>query len=270
MHYFTIDRFYPKAAQLRAVFDQKFEDPLATRADRFVWDYWHVEGEYTNLRTPAFHYFPKKIYEPFHRFLVEYGREHLGCHDVSPPWLSCYIEGCQQYPHQDLPHGPLAFVFSLTNWQTREFKGGETFIVKPRTLIEPKFNRLALFNPALVHGVKEVRGTLDPRAGRLVIHGWFVNPRAFWKGPFTAEEVQASLDQGLARVLQMGFQLGPGLLTTRLKISKAGEVEKITILVNTLLVTPEREVRAFLKALKSLQFPKKSRSSELTLPLITS
>ena len=92
MQYRTVDRFYPKAKTLRSVFDKRFEDPLSAHADRFVWDYWHVPNEYTNLRTPAYHYFPKAIYEPFHRYLVEYGRTQLGCHDVSPPWLSLYVE----------------------------------------------------------------------------------------------------------------------------------------------------------------------------------
>ena len=109
-----VDGFAPEAAALRRTFDDRFADPRSTRADRFVWDYWHVPGQYTALRTPAWTYFPARIYEAFHRRLVAWGRERLGCHDISPPWLSLYVDGCRQELHGDLPHGPWAFVFSLT------------------------------------------------------------------------------------------------------------------------------------------------------------
>ena len=110
-----MDGFAPEAKALRATFDERFAEPRSTRGDRFVWDWWHVPGQYTALRTPAWTYFPKKVYEAFHRRLVEWGRKTLGCHDISPPWLSLYIDGCRQELHGDLPHGPWAFVYSLTN-----------------------------------------------------------------------------------------------------------------------------------------------------------
>jgi len=65
---------------------------------------------------------------------VHWGRATLGCHDVSPPWLSLYVEGCRQELHGDLPHGPWAFVFSLTNWRQRTFRGGETLLVRDEVL----------------------------------------------------------------------------------------------------------------------------------------
>lgn len=108
------ERFYPGASSLRKVFDSRFRDPKSTRSDRFVWDYWHVPDQYTFVRTPAYHYFPKTIYNQFHRFLMTWGRSVLGCKNISPPWLSYYIDGCGQELHSDVPHGPWAYVFSLT------------------------------------------------------------------------------------------------------------------------------------------------------------
>ncbi len=263
MHYMTVDRFFAGAADLRKVFDRRFERPLETRSDRFVWDYWHVPGEYTQLRTPAFHYFPKELYARFHRHLVRWGRENLGCHDISPPWLSCYVEGCRQEAHRDVPHGPLAFVFSLTKWEKRRFKGGETFIEKPRLLIEPKFNRLTLFNPSLSHGVKQVRGTHDPREGRLVINGWFVNPRPFWVGEFTPKQVQEALDEGLSRLDLGGLE--PGFASFRLKIKASGDVAHVRPLVDTF--ASGAPVKRLARHLLTLKFEKTSRPSQLTFPL---
>jgi hypothetical protein len=130
----VVDRFAPEATELRATFDDRFADPRSTRADRFVWDYWHVPGQYTALRTPAWTYFARRTYAAFHRRLVAWGREELGCHDVSPPWLSLYVDGCRQELHGDLPHGPWAFVFSLTRWRGRAFRGGETLLVRDEVL----------------------------------------------------------------------------------------------------------------------------------------
>lgn len=270
MNYLTVDSFYPAAKSLRAVFDKRFADPLRSQPERFMWDYWHVPGEYTVLRTPAYHYFPKSLYERFHRHLVRFGREILGCHDISPPWLSCYVEGCRQEAHQDLPHGPLAYVFSLTPWNHRKFRGGETFIVKPRTLIEPKFNRLTLFNPALVHGVRQVRGTHDPRDGRLVVHGWFVNPRPFWTGPLNAEEIQIGIHEGLAKSALAGLNLGQGLISLRLKILSSGKVQTAKVLINTLSGARANHVLAIKKELTNLRFPAKRSGTQLTLPLMVS
>lgn len=259
MDYLIVDDFYPKAKSLRQTFDRKFHDPLNTASERFVWDFWHVPGEYTHLRTPAFHYFPKKDYEAFHRFLVRWGRENLGCHDISPPWLSCYIQGCRQNPHRDRPHGPLAFVFSLSQGG---FRGGQTFLKKSKVKIAPKFNRLSLFNPDLVHGVTEVNGTMDPRRGRLVIHGWFVQPRPFWVGPLTVADVQEALAE-----LRVPHQLGRGFLSVRLGITSAGNVSDTHMLINTLSGGQRAAVTHLLTTLKDLKFPQKRAYSRLTLPL---
>src|SRR5262245_34836893 len=112
--FLTLPRFSPEAAALRSHFEKRFANPLQPSSDRFVWDYWHVPEQYQALRTPAYAYFPKELYRRFHERLVHWGRETLGCHDVSPPWLSLYLEGGFQNWHGDVPHGPWAFVYSLT------------------------------------------------------------------------------------------------------------------------------------------------------------
>lgn len=74
------------------------------------------------------------------------------------------------------------------DWENREFTGGETMILKPHVLdywrsfqpgigleekhfldlVEPRFNRLTVFDPRFPHGVRPVGGTRDPLKGRLV------------------------------------------------------------------------------------------------------
>ena len=267
MQYKTFDSYYPEAKTLRREFDERFADPLEPRADRFIWDYWHVPGEYTLLRTQAHAFFSARVYGRFHRHLVEWGREFLGCHDVSPPWLSCYVEGCRQEKHADVPHGPLAFVFSLTNWSKRKFQGGETFLEGQQD-IPSKFNRLLVFNPALPHGVRTVSGTHDLRNGRLVIHGWFVNPRPFWYGPLKTNEVSRGIEDGLGEILSGKLNLGRGMISTRIQIQASGEVAKVQPLVNTLDGGEDGDIRELLSSLKRMRFAKRRNPTRLTLPLI--
>ncbi len=290
-----VDRFAPEARALRKSFDEKFADPRSTRADRFVWDWWHVPGQYTALRTPAWTYFPRRIYESFHRRLVAWGRETLGCHDISPPWLSLYVDGCRQELHGDLPHGPFAFVYSLTNWRGRGFAGGETLLLRDEVLdfwhdfrsvraveehelvraVEPRFDRLTVFDPRIPHGVRAVSGTRDPREGRLVIHGWFVQPRPFVRGPLPAKVLTT-------RIAELGAQLGgwigdlpvAGVLALAFEVDRRGAVHHVRVLSDTTRVphAHERErarlVRRMRQGVASWTFGKQRRDSHVTLPIV--
>ncbi len=290
-----VDNFASKAKQLRATFDERFADPRSTRGDRFQWDWWHVPGQYTALRTPAWTYFPNKIYAEFHNRLVAWGRHTLGCHDISPPWLSLYVEGCRQELHGDLPHGPWAFVFSLTNWRERTFRGGETLLVRDEVLdfwhdfasvrgveerelirtIEPKFDRLTVFDPRIPHGVRQVTGTHDPREGRLVIHGWFVQPRPFIRGPLNARV----LGQRIADLTgRLGGWLGDlpiaGLYSVAFDVDRRGGVSGVRALSDTTRVprADERQrktlVRKIREDIAGWRLGVQRGASSVTLPLV--
>ncbi|RMG06974.1 MAG: 2OG-Fe(II) oxygenase [Planctomycetota bacterium] len=290
----VVDGFYSEAQALRAVFDERFAETRSTRGDRFVWDYWHVPDQYTLLRTPAWEYFPAALYEAFHTHLVTWGRRTLGCWDVSPPWLSCYVEGCEQHLHSDVPHGPWAFVYSLTVGES--FRGGETEILRPEVLdywprflgakererasftlrVPARFDRLVVFDPRFPHGVTRVSGTHDPREGRLVVHGWFTEPRVFAEGPLGDEALARVLDPAVERIGPAVADLGPfhGFLGVRLRIAPEGSATA-EALANTLvcLEAPgggeEEEVEARVLALLSeLRFPAASEATEATLPLL--
>jgi len=288
-----VDRFAPEAAQLRHVFDARFADPRSTRADRFVWDYWHVPGQYTALRTPAWTYFPRRVYERFHRRLVTWGRATLGCHDISPPWLSCYVDGCRQELHGDLPHGPWAFVYSLTRWRGRVFTGGETLLLRDEVLdfwddfrsvraveerelvraIEPRFGRLVAFDPRIPHGVRTVGGTRDPRDGRLVIHGWFVQPRPFVRGPLAARAL-ASRIADLGDTLALDGVAIAGLLSLTFGVDRRGAVRDVRVLSDTTRV-PRVDERARVRVVRRLRetvaawrFERQRGPSRVTLPLV--
>jgi hypothetical protein len=290
-----VDRFAPEASALRRVFDDRFADPRRAHAARFVWDYWHVPDQYTALRTPAWTYFPRTLYRRWHRRLVSWGREHLGCHDVSPPWLSLYVDGCGQELHGDLPHGPWAFVYSLTRWRGRAFRGGETVLLRDQVLdywhdfasirgvergelcrdIAPRFGRLTAFDPRIPHGVRTVTGTHEPREGRLVIHGWFVQPRPFVFGPLPARALAARTGE---LIDHLGGWLGElpvaGLLSMRFTVDRRGVVRDVRALSDTTRVPADAEaarrrvVRRIREAIAAWRFGSQRAPSRVTLPLV--
>jgi hypothetical protein len=295
---FIVDRFFSGARQMRKHFDQVFGNPRGADPRRFCWDAWNVPGQYRLLRTPAYHFFQKALYEKFHRELVLWGRRNLGCHDISPPWMSCYIDGCEQNFHGDLPHGPWSFVFSLTPWNERRFTGGETLLLRDEVLdfwraadlsrgmeeqdvlesIEPEMNRLVVFDPRIPHGVRRVAGAQDVREGRLVIHGWFVNPRPFIEGPLGEAELSPRLPEVLSGVEELLSREGAaldGMASFRFSVDHDGRPGKIRLLVHSLRQGGSESqdlIAAILAAveegIRSCRFSRQRASSQVTLPLV--
>ncbi len=280
--------FFGRARGLRQEFEARWK---SQRSDRFCWDYFFVEDQYAFWRTPAHQFFSKGLYESFHQKLVWWGRQHLGCHDISPPTLSLYLEGCGQSLHRDLPHGPLAFVYSLTRWNKSLFSGGETEILNLVKALEPKgqastyhpsdlitrvppyFNQLLIFNGGLPHGVREVRGVKDPLRARLVLHGWFVNPRPFVQGPLGASVVNRVVMSWLRKAKLFAGEDLHGFVSFEIGVLPDGRVSTVRVLLNTLqdsrspLVSKPRWTRDLRNQLKRLTFPKCKRPSRLVLPI---
>ena len=63
-------------------------------------------------------YFPPSLYDALEDALISYGESVLGCRAITPIWMSYYVDGCCQELHCDNPHGPFAFVLSLTGART--------------------------------------------------------------------------------------------------------------------------------------------------------
>ncbi|NDG85268.1 MAG: hypothetical protein EBX52_09580, partial [Proteobacteria bacterium] len=284
---------FPGGRHLRAHFEQIFKDPHRAGSDRFCWDYWTVPGQYRLLRTPASSFFPKPLFQSFLSELLSWGRNHLGCQMISHPWLSAYVDGCHQNLHSDVPHGPFSFVYSLTPWKSRSFTGGETLIAKPKLLryfseirhdrsheesdfidsVAQPMGRLTVFDPRYPHGVRAVQGVDSILDSRLVIHGWFTEPRPMLEGALTFKKILKPMDAYAHGILETvsGGSTHSGLLTLRIEIADSGAVSRMTVLAAHL---PDAEGRLLsanaLRALlapESLQFPRARGKSILTLPL---
>jgi Rps23 Pro-64 3,4-dihydroxylase Tpa1-like proline 4-hydroxylase len=293
-HIVRVPNFFSKARLLRKEFENRFENPKLTTQDRFVWDYWYVKDQYRLIRTMAENIFSEKLFLQFQKALVEYGKTHLGCDSITPPWVSYYVDGCSQQFHADVPHGPWAYVFSLTPWQKKYFEGGETILLKPETLnywrhfeqrngvempqltqkIPALFNQLLVFDPRIPHGVSEVRGVQDPLKARLVIHGWFTHPRPVIQGALASKKTQGFINE-LIYSMEPIFSEFPdlsGSLTIKFAISPRGRVQKVSLLTNTLLsVTGDdfQQIYGLISNhIKNTVFPSGKGKTAVTIPFL--
>ncbi|KAL6760292.1 hypothetical protein V8C86DRAFT_3013363 [Haematococcus lacustris] len=333
-HIITVDDFAPAlVAELRGVFDERFKDPRQTHAQRFLWDYWYCPDaagscQYSLVRTQAQVYFSPEQHAQLVDTLLAWGEAQLGCRAITPLWLSYYTDGMLQELHADNPHGPFAFVLSLTTvsnprrchaaveWEERQFCGGETQILRPMvldywqrpergaglehrdlvTLVEPRFGRLTVFDPRFPHGVREVRGSRDPRQSRLVLHGWFTDPSPFCTGGLEAGQVTPQLDAAIAGALAVmqaggddngeeeeevhaGSHPCSGFLALRLHVAaESGKVQSVTFLADTLVPLPsvgldvalvrsavQEELSAWLG---DCQFPAAMEDTVITVPVL--
>ena len=291
-----VDNFFAPAPLLRREFDSRLDVNKPASSNRFVWDYWHVPNQYSHLRTPAGAFFKKTLLKKFTDELLNYGKENLGCVGITPLWLSCYINGSKQGWHADVPHGPFAFVYSLTKLKENNFSGGETWIMKDEAIdfwpnfhrkngieekdlfhkVPPRFNRLIVFDPRRPHSVSEVRGTNDPREGRLVMHGWFTHPQPFLEGGLTRSQSARGLDSIYEKVLPLlkRFRHLHGISTFRLNIAKSGKIIDYKVLITTLTSMNNKgeDKQKYFNEVKrlilSVQFPKATVPTRLTFPLV--
>ncbi|KAJ1636217.1 hypothetical protein T492DRAFT_405027 [Pavlovales sp. CCMP2436] len=131
-------------------------------------------------------------------------------------------------------------------------------------LVEPKFNRLTVFDPRIPHGVKEVRGTRDPIKARLVLHGWFTPAESVtFTGSLGAVQAEEILNGALAPLYEhLGSECARmfGTLNLRATVGGSGAVEEVRVLADT-LVADRAELGAELDE-EERQSTSPSRSSE--------
>jgi len=289
----TVDDFFSGAAEMRRTFDERLGNRRDVVPERFVWDFWHVPDQYTYIRTFADQFFPSDLFGAFLERLLAWGRETLGCAKVVPPWLSYYLDGCRQELHADIPHGQWAYVFSLTNWDDRGFAGGETMLLSEATLdfwhsydpsrfselgsfvdlIEPRFNRLTVFDPRIPHGVRPIEGTREPLDSRIAVHGWFHEPTITVGGGLEEADPRRALDATLALLLLTlrGVEEASGLVTARIDVSADGEVANVRIVSSSLISTGHDSAaeveRSIIESLAAARMPRLTRDGWAVIPL---
>jgi Rps23 Pro-64 3,4-dihydroxylase Tpa1-like proline 4-hydroxylase len=243
------------AQAMRQDIDAHFSNPNAHRADTHqIWNYWFVPQQYTYLRTSPEKIIARTRIDAFMSILGRWSLTNLGMGAVTWPYLSLYVGGCRQGWHNDSTNGRFGFVYSLTK-NERRTSGGETLILREgdpfranlatpaagsrlHQLVEPRFNRLIVFDDRLAHAVERVDGEMDPVEGRFVLHGHLSEANATVIGALPLESVV----EPLAAVLR-SFQdeasaqvaLYHGPLAVRVRIAATGTVENCAVLLDRVI-----------------------------------
>jgi hypothetical protein len=292
----VVDGFLPGrlAMAMRHDIDAHFANPNAHRRDTHqVWNYWFVPELYTYLRTDADRVIGRNHVDAFHGALREWSTSHLGMAEASWPYLSLYVPGCRQGWHNDARNGRFAYVYSLTR-NERRTTGGETLVLREgdpfrdnlvsatagRDLyeaIEPRFNRLVIFDDRLPHAVERIDGLMDPIEGRFVLHGHLSEGSAIIAGALPAAAATGSLNEALVKFgdeLAATVALYRGPLVFRITIDASGKVESCAIIVDRVIHSDPGHVGWDLVRddlagrLKALKFPAAKGRTVLIQPVL--
>lgn len=269
----VVDNFFTGTEEMREVYDARFGTPRAASDDRFVWDFWHIPDQYSYLRTRGQNFFPASLYDGLVARLRAWGLANLGCAGLVRPWLSYYVDGCHQALHADVPQGPWAYVLSLTRWEGRRFRGGETLVARDRLLdfwsrsepdadmeetdlletVPARFNRLTVFDARFPHGVRRLEGTRDPVEGRIAVHGWFREPRVLVADRIASPATTEALEAATATVGRGAARHLSGLVTARVRVAASGRVEEVEVLSDMLYPPAPAVVEALCRELTAVR-----------------
>jgi len=290
-----VDDFLPNefAAAMRADIDAHFSAPFKHRPETHqVWNFWFVPQTYTYLRTQPEKVIQRARMDRFMGLLGAWSSDTLGLARISWPYLSLYVNGCRQGLHNDAKNGRFGFVYSLTRNERRS-TGGETLIMrrgdpflrnlrKPSAgpalyeLVEPRFNRLVVFDDRMVHGVQLVEGSMDPMEGRFVLHGHIEESAPMVTGPLPPAQVLEGLRAALERFDQAHADASrrySGPLVLRFAISPAGAVTDLRVVLDRVFADEEGDrgwddIRSTLIGLLgAVAFPAAADDTRVTLPL---
>jgi len=292
----VVDGFLPAdlALEMRRDIETHFATPEQHRAETHqVWNYWFVPDAYTYLRTAPEKVIERARTEAFHNALRDWSIAMLGMAKVTWPFLSLYVSGCRQNWHNDSVNGRFGFVYSLTRDERRTI-GGETLVRKEidpfrahlaragagrefYQAIEPRFNRLVIFDDRLPHSVERVDGSMDPVEGRFVLHGHLSEGGTLLAGALSEDKIAGPLLEVLRQIREdwsAEVALYNGALILRLTIAAGGGVAASQVMVDRVLHPDPGHVeweslRAKLVArFEGLKFPPAGGETVLIQPLL--
>jgi hypothetical protein len=115
---------------------------------------------------------------------------------------------------------------------------------------------------------------MDPREARLVLHGWFTEPKPYMAGALSARKAAPVLDEAVETFVSGMAHLGAwhGVLSLRFSVRASGQ-SSFLILADTLVPleegSNEKAVQALVrKCFSGLRFPAARAATQITLPLL--
>lgn len=293
--YVVVDEFLPVlvANEMRIAVERHFGTPYGHSPEVHMrWEYWHVPGQYTYLRTLPEHVLGPRLTSTFRNSLMTWCHDTLGFAPTKHAYLSLYVNGCRQGQHNDSANGRFSFAYSLTK-DVRRTSGGETLIWHETDYfraqsrrpcsgsdffnsIEPRFNRLVVFDSRMPHAVQLVEGNMDPVEGRIVIHGHIRETGPIVSGalePLSVEQTISAFADAHASVLSNVAGIYHGPAAVRFIVAPDGSVIAARLILDRMRrlrqnsVAPADMLANLLSKLDDLRFPGSSGETVVTWPI---
>jgi hypothetical protein len=289
-HHWT-DDFLPTAlaSDMREAVDDHFANPYKHTHEHQVWNYWYVPDMYTFLRTGPDRVIPRALLDQFHQRLSHWAFRALGLGYSTWPYLSVYVDGCHQALHNDATNGRFGYVYSLT-WDDRRTEGGETIVLHEGDLyrdnltnmmggkgglyelMDPRFNRLAIFDDRMPHGVRRIDGSMNPVEGRVVLHGHISEGDPVTQGALPVDAVAPQIEAAALEAIGADAASLHGPLVLRLIIAPSGEVQHGRIVLDRLARfgggRADGVAERALHAASALRFAAAEGPTEATVPVM--
>jgi hypothetical protein len=141
--------------------------------------------------------------------------------------------------------------------------------------IEPRFNRLLVFDDRMPHAVQIVEGNMDPSEGRIVLHGHIRESGPIVDGPLPQEVVQEIANQlamGYSKELGNALMIYHGLAAVRCMVQPDGTVVGARLILDRVrrLSGEGPKVQEMLAELVTrvsrLRFPTSALQTMITIP----
>jgi hypothetical protein len=292
--YLVVDDFMPGdvALAMRKAIEDHFGHPHRhSQNTHMIWNYWHVAGLYTYFRTLPEKLLGSRLTESFQSRLSGWSADTLGLLPGNSSYLSLYVHGCRQGQHNDSANGRFGFVYSLTR-DLRKTSGGETLIWREEDYwqtrmarpcagedffeaIEPRFNRLLVFDDRVPHAVQLVEGNMDPLEGRMVIHGHIREAGPIVCGPLQQEavrEIGNQLVAQFARELGDALRIYHGPAAVRFTVRTDGAVADARVILDRVRrlrgegPKSQEMLAGLVRRVSALRFPEGTQETTITIP----
>ena len=281
--YFVIDDFLPPefAKSMRADIDRHFANPELQGLAHQIWNYWYVPGNGAHLRTQPQRLMGVDKVESFISCLRPLTASRLGLSFVTEPILSLHVGSCSDQFRAGAIKGRFAFVYSLTS-PVRRTTGGGLILTSGisgafRETIEPRFNRLVLFDERVIHAVEKVEGSMDPADGRFVLQGYVRDEGPLIGGALTMKAIKTTLHQTLSGFVSLhGEEVRKfdGPISVRFLIEPRGNMARLCVLMDRVIHLEEgyaerwAALRAkYLASLSTARFPPAEGPTSVILPI---
>ena len=205
--------------------------------------------------------------------LREWSVARLGLARVSRPMLDLHAAGARTPVGAAEPQGRLVYHYFLTR-EGAQTAGGGT--VLGNEVVDPLFNRLAVFDSRAAHGVVPLDGTPGLAEGRLALTGTIREGGPMLSGGLTLDQAWPGLEPVLRRFFaenQAVVRSHDGLLVIRCRIGTDGRVADWAVKLDR-VVSAEGGGAAWSEALARLEegfraatFAAAAGETELILPL---